>query len=62
MTARQKTSQEQTIVTLSSVNTAATFSVTVMLFVILQARSGVTIVVSELITIEPWQSLVMPVG
>ena len=62
MTARQKASQEQTIVTLSSVNTAATFSVTIMLFVILQARSGVTIAVSELITIEPWQSLAMPAG
>jgi putative membrane protein len=62
MTARQKASQEQTIVTLSSVNTAATFSVTVMLFVILRARSGVTIAVSELIAIEPWQSLAMPAG
>ena len=62
MNARQKTSQEQTIVTLSSVNTAATFSVTVMLFVILRARSGVTIAVSELIAIEPWQSLIMPAG
>ncbi len=62
MNARQKSSQEQTIVTLSSVNTAATFSVTVMLFVILRARSGVTIAVRELIAIEPWQSLVMPAG
>jgi putative membrane protein len=62
MTARQKSSQEQTIVTLSSVNTAATFSVTVMLFVILRARSGVTIAISELIAIEPWQSLAMPAG
>jgi putative membrane protein len=62
MNARQKSSQEQTIVTLSSVNTAATFSVTVMLFIILRARSGVTIAVRELIAIEPWQSLVMPVG
>jgi putative membrane protein len=62
MNARQKTSQEQTIVTLSSVNTAATFSVTVMLFIILRARSGVTIAVSELIAIEPWQSLIMPAG
>jgi putative membrane protein len=62
MNARQKTSQEQTIVTLSAVNTAATFSVTVMLFIILRARSGVTIAVSELIAIEPWQSLIMPAG
>ncbi len=62
MNARQKASQEQTIVTLSAVNTAATFSVTVMLFVILRARSGVTLVVRDLIAIEPWQSLTMPVG
>jgi len=62
MNIRQKSSQEQTIVTLSSVNTAATFSVTVMLFIILRARSGVTIAVSQLIAIEPWQSLLMPAG
>jgi putative membrane protein len=62
MNVRQKASQEQTIVTLSAVNTAATFSVTVMLFVILRARSGVTLVVRDLIAIEPWQSLTMPVG
>jgi putative membrane protein len=62
MTARQKSSQEQTIVTLSAVNTAATFSVTVMLFVILRARSGVTLAVRDLIAIEPWESFVMPVG
>jgi putative membrane protein len=62
MNVRQKSSQEQTIVTLSSVNTAAAFSVTLMLFVILRARSGVTIAISELIAVEPWQSLIMPVG
>ena len=62
MTARPKASQEQTIVTLSSVNTAATFSVTVMLFVILRARSGVTLALQELIPIEPWDSSLMPVG
>jgi putative membrane protein len=62
MTARQKSSQEQTIVTLSSVNTAATVSVTIMLFIILQARSGVTIAVNDLMVIEPWDSLAMPEG
>jgi putative membrane protein len=61
MNLRQKSSPEQTIVTLSSVNTAAAFSVTIMLFVILRARSGVTIAISELIAVEPWQSLSMPV-
>lgn len=62
MTVRQKSSKEQTIVTLSAVNTAAAFSVTVMLFITLRARSGITIAVSELIAIEPWQSLTMPEG
>ncbi len=61
MTVRQKSSQEQTLVTLAAVNTAATFSVTLMLFIILRARSGVTIAVSELIAIEPWSHLMMPV-
>ncbi len=62
MNARQKSSQEQTIVTLSAVNTAATFSVTVMLFIILRARSGVTLAVRDLMAIEPWDSFAMPVG
>jgi len=62
MTIRQKSSQEQTLVTLSSVNTAATFSVTVMLFIIMRARSGVTIAISELMPLEPWKSLAMPAG
>jgi putative membrane protein len=60
MNARQKSSQEQTIVTLASVNTAATFSVTIMLFIVLRARSGVTIAVNELIAVEPWSNLLMP--
>jgi putative membrane protein len=60
MNVRQKASQEQTIVTLASVNTAATFSVTLMLFIILKARSGVTIAVNELIAVESWGSLMMP--
>jgi putative membrane protein len=62
MNARQKTSQEQTIVTLSAVNTAATFSVTMMLFIIQKARSGVTLAIKDLIAIEPWDSFAMPVG
>jgi len=61
MNARQQSSQEQTIVTLSAVNTAATFSVTVMLFIILRARSGVTLAVRDLIAIESWDSFAMPV-
>ncbi len=60
MNIRQKSSHEQTIVTLSAVNTAATFSVTMMLFLIQRARSGVTIAVKDLIPIEPWDSVAMP--
>ncbi len=60
MNLRQKSSHEQTIVTLSAVNTAATFSVTMMLFLIQRARSGVTIAVKDLIPIEPWDSVDMP--
>jgi len=60
MNARQKSSQEQTIITLSSVNTAATFSVITILFIVLRPRSGVTIAVNELITVEAWSNLLMP--
>lgn len=60
MQARPRSSQEQTIVTLSSVNTAAAFSVTLMLFLILRTRSGVIIAISGLIAVEPWTSLLMP--
>jgi putative membrane protein len=60
MNARQKSSQEQTIVTISSVNTAVSFSVTIMLFVILRTRSGVIIAVNELIAVELWSQIMMP--
>jgi putative membrane protein len=60
MNLRQKSSHEQTIVTLSAVNTAATFSVTMMLFLIQRARSGVTLAVKDIIPIEPWDSSTMP--
>jgi putative membrane protein len=62
MNVRQKSSQEQTIVTLSAVNTAATFSVTMMLFIIQRARSGVTLAVKDLMAIEPWDSIPLPLG
>lgn len=62
MNARQKSSQEQTIVTLSAVNTAATFSVTMMLFIIQRARSGVTLAVKDLMVIESWDSIPLPLG
>jgi putative membrane protein len=62
MNLRQKTSKEQTIVTLSSVNTAAAFCMTLMLFIIEKARSGVMITISNFIAVEPWDSFLMPVS
>jgi len=62
MNLRQRSSREQTIVTLSSVNTAAAFCVTLMLFILQKTRSGVIIAVSQLIAVEPWNSFLMPVG
>lgn len=61
MNLRQRSSREQTILTLSSVNTAAAFCVTLMLFIIQRTRSGVIIAVNDLITAEPWTSFFMPV-
>jgi putative membrane protein len=60
MNVRQKSSTEQTIVTLASVNTAAAFFVVIVLFVLLKARSGVTIAVSSLLPAEAWSDLLMP--
>lgn len=60
MTVRHKTSNEQTIVTLASVNTAAAFSVVIVLFVLVRARSGITIAINELMTVDLWSSLLMP--
>lgn len=51
---RGESGKEQTIITLSSVNTASAFSVIVVLFVILKPRSGVAIAVNQLISIEKW--------
>ena len=60
MTVREKSSTEQTIVTLAAVNTAASFFVIVVLFVLLKARSGVTIAINTLLPAVAWANLVMP--
>ena len=60
MNAREKAGDEQTIVTLSSVNTASAFSVIVVLFIILRPRSGAALAVNELIAVEEWTSFMMP--
>ena len=62
MNARQKSGNEQTIVTLSSVNTASAFSVIVVLFIILRPRSGAAIAVNELISVQEWTNLFIPVN
>lgn len=60
MNARQKSSPEQTIVTLSSVSTAASFFVILVLFILLRTRSGVTIAINQLIAVDVWSSVEMP--
>jgi putative membrane protein len=60
MNAREGSDNEQTIVTLSSVNTASAFSVIVVLFIILRPRSGAALAVNELVTVEEWTSFMLP--
>jgi len=60
MTVREKSSTEQTIVTLAAVNTAASFFVIIVLFVLLKARSGVTIAINTLLPAVAWVDLAMP--
>ena len=62
MNARKGSGNEQTIVTLSSVNTASAFSVIVVLFIILRPRSGAALAVNELIAVEEWTALMIPIG
>lgn len=60
MNAREGSDNEQTIVTLSAVNTASAFSVIVVLFIILRPRSGAALAINELIAVEEWTSLMVP--
>jgi putative membrane protein len=60
MNAREGSGNEQTIVTLSSVNTASAFSVIVVLFIILRPRSGAALAVNELVAIEEWTAAMLP--
>jgi len=61
MTTRGKTDERQTIITLSAVNTACAVLVIVALFVVLKARSGVAIVISNLMHIEKWSKISPPI-
>jgi putative membrane protein len=62
MNARGESDKRQTIITLSSVNTACAFFVVVVLFVILRSRSGATLAALELIEVEEWIAFLMPVN
>ncbi len=60
MNARQKSGNEQTIVTLSAVNTASAFAVVAVLFIILRPRSGAALAVNELVAVEEWTGWLIP--
>ena len=62
MNARGESNKRQTIVTLSAVNTACAFFVVVVLFIILRSRSGATLAAMELINVEEWTAIMMPVN
>ncbi len=62
MNARQASGKDQTIMTLSAVNTASAFSVIVVLFIILRPRSGAALAVSNLIVLQEWTQLSIPLN
>jgi len=60
MNVRGESDKRQTIVTLSAVNTACAFFVVVVLYIILRSRSGATLAVMQLISIQEWTQPIMP--
>jgi len=60
MSTRAESNKRQTIITLSAVNTACAFFVVAILFILLRARSGVTLAIADLITVEEWTAFTMP--
>lgn len=60
MVARRKKDRENVIVTLSAVNTATSFFVLAVLFMVGKARSGSAIVLSEIINVEGWDNVIPP--
>ena len=60
MVARGKKDRENVIVTLSSVNTAASFFVLSMLFIAGKARSGSAIAINEIMNVERWNAMLPP--
>lgn len=59
---RKEPEREQVIVTLSAINTTNAFFVLVALFLILRPRSGAAIVVNQLIPIEQWSGMILPLN
>lgn len=57
---RGRTDERQTIITLSSVNTSAAIATIANLFIIQKARSGVAIIVSDLIEPDRWKGILPP--
>ena len=57
---RGRTDERQTIITLSSVNTSAAIATIANLFIIQKARSGVAIIVSDLIEPDMWKGILPP--
>ncbi len=62
MNIRGESDERQTIITLSAVNTACAFFVTVVLFIILKGRSGAALAIQELISIEEWSNVMIPLN
>lgn len=60
MIARKSKDKEQTLLTLSAVNTSYAFFCVIGLFVIGKARNGTALAVNKLINIEYWNSLAPP--
>jgi len=60
MVARRKKDRENVIVTLSAVNTATSFFVLAVLFMVEKARSGSAIVLDEIMDVERWSNAVPP--
>ncbi len=57
---KKKESNEEIVSILSVTNTATSFFVIAMLFLILKARSGCAIAVKEFLRIERWEGIIMP--
>ncbi len=56
----KKGEKEDVVATLSATNTATSFFVISMLFIIFKARSGYAIVIRDFVRIEEWEHLLMP--